>query len=73
MTTLYHGSPLIVEKPEYASGVVPIEIHPVNGIFKSLDALVIFLIKSSKEIFSFSFKAVFKKSDVETPSISQGN
>ena len=31
--------PEFIEKPEYASGVVPIEIHRVNGIFKSLDAL----------------------------------
>ena len=36
-----HGlkCPEFVEKPEYASGVIPIEIHRVNGIFKSLDAL----------------------------------
>ena len=36
-----HGlkCPEFVEKPEYASGVVPIEVHSVNGIFKSLDAL----------------------------------
>ena len=38
-----HGlkCPEFTEKPEYASGVVPIEIHPVDGIFKSLDALSI--------------------------------
>lgn len=36
-----HGCkcPEFVEKPEYASGVIPIEIHTVEGIFKSLDAL----------------------------------
>ncbi len=31
--------PEFVEKPEYADGVVPIELHTVDGIFKSLDAL----------------------------------
>ena len=38
-----HGlkCPEFIEKPEYAKGVVPIEIHTVNGIFKSLDALSI--------------------------------
>lgn len=36
-----HGleCPEFKEKPEYASGVVPIEIRTVNGILKSLDAL----------------------------------
>ena len=36
-----HGlkCPEFIEKPEYASGVIPIEIHTVDGIFKSLDAL----------------------------------
>ena len=36
-----HGlkCPEFVEKPEYASGVVPIEVHAVDGVFKSLDAL----------------------------------
>ena len=36
-----HGlkCPEFNEKPEYASGVIPIEIHKVNGVFKSLDAL----------------------------------
>lgn len=38
-----HGlkCPEFVEKPEYADGVVPIEIHTVDGIFKSLDAVSI--------------------------------
>ena len=36
-----HGlkCPEFIEKPEYASGVVPIEVHAVDGVFKSLDAL----------------------------------
>ena len=36
-----HGlkCPEFIEKPEYASGVIPIQIHRVNGVFKSLDAL----------------------------------
>ncbi len=38
-----HGQqcPDFVEKPEYAAGVVPIELHPIKGVFRSLDALVI--------------------------------
>ena len=38
-----HGlkCPEFVEKPEYATGVVPIEIHSAEGILKSLDALSI--------------------------------
>lgn len=38
-----HGleCPAFVEKPEYATGVVPMELHPINGVLKSLDALVI--------------------------------
>ena len=34
-----HKCPEFVEKPEYATGVIPIEIHSVDGVLKSLDAL----------------------------------
>ena len=36
-----HKCPEFVEQPEYATGVVPLEIHQVNGVFKALDALSI--------------------------------
>ncbi len=59
-----HGlnCPEFVEKTEYATGVVPIELHKVNGIFKSLDALSVCqinFIEKSKLVFPKEIMRVF--------------
>ena len=59
-----HGlkCPEFVEKPEYASGVIPIEIHKVNGIFKSLDALSVCqinFVEKSKLVYPQEIMRVF--------------